>query len=114
MTRQKLSQRPRHVSPTRPRSRTMCSTPAAASSWLSERPACPAPTMTTSTFEFIDADCRRAYARERTLQFVLKAVGPSHWGPVQSATHIQILIGAHALICYDAKMRKVRTTVTLD
>src|SRR5438876_2922683 len=59
MTRQKLSQRPRQVSPTRPRSRTMCSTPAATSSWLSERPACPAPTMTTSTFEFIDPDCRR-------------------------------------------------------
>src|SRR5260370_6496944 len=59
MTRQKLSHRPRHVSPTRPRSRTMCCTPAAASSWLSESPACPAPTMTTSASEIIDADCRR-------------------------------------------------------
>src|SRR2546421_8196661 len=55
MTRQKLSQRPRQVSPTRPRSRTMCSTPAAASSWLSESPACPAPTMTTSRASVIDA-----------------------------------------------------------
>ena len=54
MTRQKLSQRPRHVSPTRPRSRMMWSTLAAASSWLSESPACPAPTITVSTAGVID------------------------------------------------------------
>src|ERR1700694_682428 len=61
MTRQKLSQRPRHVSPTRPRSRTMWSTPAAASSWLSESPACPAPTTMTSTAGFIDAHCKARF-----------------------------------------------------
>src|SRR5205807_7578100 len=49
MTRQKLSQRPRHVSPTRPRSRTTCSIPAWRSSWLIESPAWPAPTTATST-----------------------------------------------------------------
>src|SRR5207237_4944738 len=48
VTRQKVSQRPRQVSPTRPRSRTTWSTPAADSSWLTERPACPAPITTTS------------------------------------------------------------------
>src|SRR5216683_5304641 len=54
MTRQKLSHRPRHVSPTRPRSRMMWSAPAAASSWLTESPACPAPTITVSTADVID------------------------------------------------------------
>src|SRR5260370_26435561 len=49
MTRQKLSHRVRHVWPTRPRSSTTCSTSACASSWLSESPAWPAPTITTST-----------------------------------------------------------------
>src|SRR5438094_7921695 len=47
VTRQNVSQRPRQVSPTRPRSRTTWSTPAAESSWLTERPACPAPMTTT-------------------------------------------------------------------
>src|SRR6059058_3258952 len=47
VTRQNVSQRPRQVSPTRPRSSTTCSTPAAESSWLTERPACPAPITTT-------------------------------------------------------------------
>ena len=55
MTRQKLSQRPRQVCATRPRSRTTCSTPAWLSSWLSESPACPPPTTTTST---TSATCR--------------------------------------------------------
>src|SRR5579859_2360130 len=49
MTRQKLSQRLRHDCPTRPRSSTTCSTAACESSWLSESPAWPAPTTTTST-----------------------------------------------------------------
>ena len=48
VTRQKVSQRCRHVSPTRPRSSTTCSTPAALSSWLGASPACPAPTTMTS------------------------------------------------------------------
>ena len=48
VTSRKLSHHPRHVCPTRPRSRTACGTPASASSWLTDRPACPAPTTTTS------------------------------------------------------------------
>ncbi len=59
MTRQKLSQRPRHVSPTLPRSRTRCSTPACVSSWLSESPAWPAPITATSTGSGTNAHVRR-------------------------------------------------------
>src|SRR5438132_8207633 len=59
MTRQKLSHLPRQVSPTRPRSSTRWSMPPAASSWLSDRPAWPAPTMMTSTADVIAGHCNR-------------------------------------------------------
>ena len=48
VTRQKLSHRSRQDWPTRPRSRTTCSIPRSASSWLVANPACPPPTTITS------------------------------------------------------------------
>jgi hypothetical protein len=40
--------RVRHVSPSAPRSSTTCSMPRPASSWLADRPACPAPITTAA------------------------------------------------------------------
>src|SRR5262245_53070498 len=60
VTRQKLSQRPRHACPTRPRSNTTWSTPARIRSLLSESPAWPAPITATSTTSLISTPGRRS------------------------------------------------------